>query len=414
MPGGNFRDESLEARIERIRERDEEIEKKHREAEADRLAALQANAMVRTTAPKDEDWPKAHKYDKLDFTYDVKVDDADESNKKAGSVLSRNYKKFPEGQGPPADPTYNFLADAERDGIAKNSSNSGESDKKDWRAACTGGHLNRRGNNNNNSFNKGRNNGKGKNSTGSGKFQQRNAGADGEYTSWKNERERIDESRVNRQKSDEGKWRREWDSEKSAQDANNQSKANAGSVVLRAPNAPINNTRNLPAEAVPNEVNNEVKADVAQLANILPQKFNELNIEKRGNITVSISQDGEVKSVKCEYLMQSNFLWPFLILDFVFPVDATRAIGTGRVGNGMTLRQNSQPQHSAESNNSFDAAVAAGRRYEQTLNQTAYVPSQQTGVNNAIQTNNVKRKSVQDRLVRSRAYFDESAPNFNQ
>lgn len=300
MPGGNFRDESLEARIERIRERDEEIEKKHREAEADRLAALQANAMVRTTAPKDEDWPKAHKYDKLDFTYDVKGDDVDETNKKTGSVLSRNYKKFPEGQGPPADPTYNFLADAERDGTAKNASNSGESDKKDWRASCTGGQLNRRGNNNNNSFNKGRNNGKGKSSTGSGKFQQRNAGADGEYSSWKNERERIDESRLNRQKSDEGKWRREWDNEKNAQDANNQPKANTGIVTPNVANVPINNPRSPAAESVPNDVSNATKADLSNLINRLPQKFNELNIEKRGNITVSISQDGEVKSVKCK------------------------------------------------------------------------------------------------------------------
>lgn len=303
MPGGNFRDESLEARIERIRERDEEIEKKHREAEADRLAALQANAMVRTTAPKDEDWPKAHKYDKLDFTYDVKTDDVDDANKKAGSVLSRNYKKFPEGQGPPADPTYNFLADAERDGTIKNGSTSGDGDKKDWRASCTGGHLNRRGNNNisgNNSFNKARNNGKGKNSAGSGKFSQRNA--DGEYSSWKNERERIDETRVNRQKSDEGKWRREWDSEKTTtQDASNQSKSNSVGVAADVASLPVNNTRSVALEsAEPVEVGEVAKAEVTKPANRLPEKFNELNIEKRGNITVSISQDGEVKSVKCE------------------------------------------------------------------------------------------------------------------
>lgn len=105
MPGGNICEESLEERIERIRKRDEEIEKRHKEAEADRLAALQANAMVKMTAPNDDDWPKAHKYDKLDFTYDVKSDntETDDKNKSTtatdDSRLQRPFKKFPEGQG---------------------------------------------------------------------------------------------------------------------------------------------------------------------------------------------------------------------------------------------------------------------------------------------------------------------------
>lgn len=101
MPGGGVCDENLEQRIERIRKRDEEIEKKHREAEADRLAALQANAMVKTTAPSDDEWPKAHKYDKLDFTYDVKNDNAESDEKKPTEEirLQRPFKKFPEGQG---------------------------------------------------------------------------------------------------------------------------------------------------------------------------------------------------------------------------------------------------------------------------------------------------------------------------
>lgn len=102
----------------------------------------------------------------------------------------------------------------------------------------------------------------------------------------------------------------------------------------------------------------------------------------------------------------------FVVVEFT--VESTRAIGTGRVGNGMTLRQNSQPQYSAESNSGFDAAVAAGHRYDQAMNQTAFATPQPNAVNNAIQTNNVKRKSVQDRLVRSRAYFNESTTNSNQ
>lgn len=110
--GGNICEENLEQRIERIRKRDEEIEKRHREAEADRLAALASNAMVKTTAPADDDWPKAHKYDKLDFTYDVKSDntgtDADKKIPTTDDLrLQRPVKKF--WTAPPADPSYNFL-----------------------------------------------------------------------------------------------------------------------------------------------------------------------------------------------------------------------------------------------------------------------------------------------------------------
>lgn len=104
MPGGSICDENLEQRIERIRKRDEEIEKKHREAEEDRLAALKANAMVKTKPPNDDDWPKAHKYDKLDFTYDVKNDNVDEATSKKptdenATRSQRAFKKFPDGQG---------------------------------------------------------------------------------------------------------------------------------------------------------------------------------------------------------------------------------------------------------------------------------------------------------------------------
>lgn len=66
--------EDLEARIARIKKRNEEIEKKHREAEADRLMAMKENAMVEIKPPKDEDWPREHKYDKIDFTYDLDAD----------------------------------------------------------------------------------------------------------------------------------------------------------------------------------------------------------------------------------------------------------------------------------------------------------------------------------------------------
>lgn len=114
--------EDLEARIARIKKRNEEIEKKHREAEADRLMAMKENAMVEIKPPKDDDWPREHKYDKIDFTYDLDADAlaALEEKKKEKNAfiqkIAKDYKVFADGEGPPPDPAYSFLADVERDG----------------------------------------------------------------------------------------------------------------------------------------------------------------------------------------------------------------------------------------------------------------------------------------------------------
>lgn len=124
LPVVDLTEENLERRIQRIRERDEEIEKKHREAEEDRLHALKMNAMVQVKSASDTDWPRAHKYDAHDFEYDVEEEDDAAATSPASSetnvdivrpkrVLKKGY------QGPPADPTYNFLADAERDRTPK-------------------------------------------------------------------------------------------------------------------------------------------------------------------------------------------------------------------------------------------------------------------------------------------------------
>lgn len=126
MDGGNK--ESLEERLERIRLRNQEIEKKYREAEEDRLRALKDNAMVEVKSPKHEDWPKEHKYDTLDYTYDVDpalLQEAQPSVQTPADPAGggRKKKTFTEGDGPPPDPAYNFLADSERDGSEGNNNN---------------------------------------------------------------------------------------------------------------------------------------------------------------------------------------------------------------------------------------------------------------------------------------------------
>ncbi|XP_058120070.1 uncharacterized protein DDB_G0283357-like isoform X2 [Anopheles coustani] len=114
--------EDLEARIARIKKRNEEIEQKYREAEEDRLRAMKENAMVEIKPPKDDDWPREHKYDKIDFNYDLDPEtlaQLEEKKKEKDAFIqkiAKDYKVFAEGEGPPPDPAYSFLADVERDG----------------------------------------------------------------------------------------------------------------------------------------------------------------------------------------------------------------------------------------------------------------------------------------------------------
>uniref|UniRef100_A0A336LQ45 CSON000166 protein n=1 Tax=Culicoides sonorensis TaxID=179676 RepID=A0A336LQ45_CULSO len=115
--------ESLDERLERIRKKNEELEKKHQETERDRLLAKVQGALVDCKA-NDDDWPKEHKFDKLDFTYDVPADKL-EAEKVAKLELQqrRQQSKQVTSRGSkftdiPQDPK-SFLADEERDDKTK-------------------------------------------------------------------------------------------------------------------------------------------------------------------------------------------------------------------------------------------------------------------------------------------------------
>lgn len=228
----NLKTENLTERMERIRLKNEEIEKKHREAMEDRLAAVKNNAMVAIKPPSDDDWPRKHKYDTLDFTYDAtepqNVDKARPGQVTQALRPGKEHKKFADGQGPPPDPVYNFLADAERDGTPQQTTppRSGNQDGGAGKGAAwkqSSGYRNRNG-------------------TAGGSFRQ-NRG-----------KPREQRYPFERQKSSgDAKWK--------------------GSPQQRPTNAP--------PKASPNTAG-------------------ELVTEKRGNITISVSQDGEIKSVKCK------------------------------------------------------------------------------------------------------------------
>lgn len=258
--------------------------------------------MVKTTAPDDEDWPKAHKYDNLDFTYDVKSENVEEAEKKSSTDeirFNRPFKKFPEGQGPPADPTYNFLADAERDGKVPASDKTNDS-KKDWRGNNnnngTGTGLNRRGNNNN-SFNRGKIGAKAK-ATNTNKTKQQNLMDETSSRKSDSDRSSCDE-KVKRTKSIEGNWREKSIEEKNKDSDKNEAKLNDGqkkSKINEKPTSTDSSPKAANKLSVQQRLGSKPRFDV----NNFPEKLSDLSIEKRGNITVSITKDGEVKSVKCK------------------------------------------------------------------------------------------------------------------
>lgn len=247
--------ENLEERLEFIRIRNEEIEKKHREAEEDRLMALKENAMVETKTPS---WPRTHKYDNIEFDYDV---EKDVETQKGGDApvpdmaKKKEYKKFANGDGPPPDPAYNFLADKERDGEEK--------------AAQDLTNVQNRKPRNSDNFNRkpssfrgqnpGSNNYSGQARRGN-KNDSRNNRNHGDYNDRK-----TDERRSQREP---GNWRKE--------------RKPSDEKVEPTPPSPTNS-------------NSSSRHNQTQQK--LPQE-DALITEKRGNIMISVSKDGEIKSVK--------------------------------------------------------------------------------------------------------------------
>lgn len=107
--------------------------------------------------------------------------------------------------------------------------------------------------------------------------------------------------------------------------------------------------------------------------------------------------------------MHRNWVTTFLFrifltnLQLFILVESARAIGTGRVGGGLNMRQNSQPTFATNEKDFQVNGSAINRR-----NVIGTTP------NTTIDSNNYKRTTVQDRLNRNRNYFDESATNSNQ
>ncbi|EZA60051.1 hypothetical protein X777_15333 [Ooceraea biroi] len=196
---------ALEEKINKIRQQNEEIRRRHEEVEEDKKNAAKLNALVQMVPSTD--WPE--RKEPPEFSNPPRASNKPKPTKEhhehphqyhSVGGEGRKVHTFAQGQGPPPDPKYNFLADAERE---------------TGNVECTKEAPSNRGQ---------------KHSRGT--FRRKPGGKDGmqrdyranrgphreehqpEYEAWRAERNRIDEDRISRQRTAEGNWRREWDNDK--------------------------------------------------------------------------------------------------------------------------------------------------------------------------------------------------------
>lgn len=213
---------AIDERIERIRKRNEEIQRRYAEVEADKLNAEKLNAAVkfspapvknteRRNLPRPQPQPinKNPRFERKvpDKTYVAKP-----------HAQGKKFSSFSDADGPPPDPVYTFLSDSSRD-VHKGDHFTEEKTTKEhfsndeFRGSRGGGRgrgwMRGRGN-----TNRGARRGAGNQPTRQSPQMQP------DYQAWRAEREKIDQDRITRQKTAEGNWRREWDSKKLSQDEN--------------------------------------------------------------------------------------------------------------------------------------------------------------------------------------------------
>ncbi|KAF4518046.1 hypothetical protein B566_EDAN009279 [Ephemera danica] len=124
---------------------------------------------------------------------------------------SKMYSNFADGDGPPPDPRYSFLADDERDEqrteVKNDPTKSVKISKKGKEGNNTGPHSKMRNNP-----------GKKQSSRGRGANWNTPVQKNSNEEKWRAERAAIDAERIQRQKTQEGNWRREWDVEKASKE----------------------------------------------------------------------------------------------------------------------------------------------------------------------------------------------------
>ncbi|XP_066600310.1 enolase-phosphatase E1-like [Prorops nasuta] len=198
---------ALEEKINKIKQQNEEIKRRYQEVEEDKKHAAKLNALVQMV-PSD-DWPE--RIEPPEFSNPVKTyhkqrapaarDPPHQHQQYHSNNEGKKVHKFAQGEGPPPDPKYNFLADNEREDSFNENRRANPTNKMQTRTPQN--HFKKK------SFGRDdyRKDGK--------MYYESNRDDDHpEYDAWRAERNRIDEDRISRQKTAEGNWRREWDNDK--------------------------------------------------------------------------------------------------------------------------------------------------------------------------------------------------------
>ncbi|XP_017789123.1 PREDICTED: uncharacterized protein LOC108571564 isoform X2 [Habropoda laboriosa] len=193
---------ALEEKINKIRQQNEEIRRRYEEVEEDKKNAAKLNALVQMVPSKD--WPERKEPPEFSNPPKAKPKSTKEKHEYIPQPHSGEGKKihtFAQGEGPPPDPKYNFLADSEREEPSveyMKDSIGNKSHHKLSRGNCRRKPGGRESSQKDNKPNKG---------------NYRDESQPG-YDAWRAERNRIDEDRISRQRTAEGNWRREWDNDK--------------------------------------------------------------------------------------------------------------------------------------------------------------------------------------------------------
>ncbi|XP_046545889.1 coiled-coil domain-containing protein 9-like isoform X2 [Haliotis rubra] len=216
----------LTKKMEEIRKKNDALRKRHEEIEADKRVAAKnnpnkdVNSYTREASSSGSSSPQKE-------SKSLPGEDRRGPRPKSGGrgkpqVGGKSKEKKP--QGPPPDPSYNFLADRRREGPAKESN--GETPVEKVRKPDTRRHpKNYGGQDFNNVKTQMRTTKERQERPKSGpprtKMELAMAMTGKErkqYLEWKAERDRVDQERMDRQKSTSGEWRRAWDADKNQQD----------------------------------------------------------------------------------------------------------------------------------------------------------------------------------------------------